>query len=165
MVQTWLDSHICLIVKNPYALVCKINSSWCETVGRTSFCAASFYSSYMWNGAKVRVDPTVVRSCFCPRVPPLSHPWLWSSDRASVPCIAIPADPCSAVCSLTIGGTFIVSRISFTVCALRSESSEQQMSFKKMPAAICQPFMHFTQDPHFMFGFFLIHLEFGWAGF
>lgn len=23
LVQTWLDSHICLIVKNPYVLVCK----------------------------------------------------------------------------------------------------------------------------------------------
>lgn len=80
----------------------------------------------------------VVMYCFCPWVLPLNHPWLWSSDRASVPCIAIPADPRSAVCSLTIRGTFILSRISFIDSALRSESSEQKMSFKKMPAASCK---------------------------
>lgn len=64
LVQTWLNSHIFLIVKNPYVLVCKMNSSLCETVG--SFSTASFDSSYVGKGAKVRIDPAVVVSCSCP---------------------------------------------------------------------------------------------------
>lgn len=120
LVKPWWDTHICFIVKNVYVLLYRSYSSWRETVLRTLFIVASPYSSY----TRVSVDPTVVTYCLCSSVFPLKYPWLWSSDRASVPHAATPAAPRSAVGSLAIRGTFIMSRMWFTVCALRSESSK-----------------------------------------
>lgn len=149
LVQTWLDSHICLIVKNPYVLVCKRNCSWCETVGRTCCSSASFYSSYVGNGAKVRVTPPVVMSCFCPCVLP-------GCDHLIGPSLQIPA----------------------TLC-VRSQSGEPLLCHAYHLPPVLWGLTHLSRkcllkrclscillrSNILCLGFFFIRLEFGWAGF
>lgn len=133
-----------------------------KLLGRTCFSTASFYSCWKRFALTPQLSFLVfVPECFLWITPGCDH--LIEHLYSVSPSLQIPA----ALCSLTIRGTFIVSRISFTDCALRSESSEQQMSFKKMPAAIWKSAFHaFYSDPIFyVWVFFFIRLEFGWAEF